>query len=113
MSSQSFEGQETKGGIHLGEKHRVSHIHIFGCPFYIHIPHEKCTNLEPSSLKGIFVGYSETSKPYRFYIPSQQKVVVSGDVEFDEDAWSSNSQEPPTVAMEVEELSVPKTYLQK
>ena len=28
---------------------------------YIHVSNNKRTNLEPSSIKGIFVGYSETS----------------------------------------------------
>jgi hypothetical protein len=37
------------------------------------------------------MGYSETLKSYRAYIPSYQKVVASKDVKFDEDAWSSKS----------------------
>jgi hypothetical protein len=74
---------------------------------YIHIPKEKRTKLEPSSLKGIFVGYNETSKAYKVYIPSQQKIVVSQDVKFDKDG-SSKSQEPPTEIEEVEKLAAPK-----
>lgn len=45
----------------------------------------------------------------RVYIPSQRKVVVSSDVEFDKDIWSSKCQEPPTMTMEVEELLISKT----
>jgi hypothetical protein len=37
---------------------------VFGCPAYIHVS-EKRTRLEPSSIKGIFVGYGETSQVYR------------------------------------------------
>jgi hypothetical protein len=55
------------------EKPQVAHLCVFDCPIYIHIPNEKRTKLEPSSLKGIFVGYSETSKAYRVYISSQQR----------------------------------------
>jgi hypothetical protein len=40
--------------------------------------------LEPSGKKGIFVGYSETSKYYRIYVPSQQKVEINRDMTFDE-----------------------------
>ena len=47
------------------EKPEVSHLRIFGCPMYIHIPKEKRTKLDPSGRKGIFVGYNETSKEYR------------------------------------------------
>ena len=45
-----------------GEKSEVSHLRIFGCLVYIHIPKEKRTKLNPSRRKGIFVGYSDTSK---------------------------------------------------
>ena len=51
------------------KKPEVSHLRIFGCPVYVHVPKEKRTKLEPSGKKGIFVGYSETSKAYRIYIP--------------------------------------------
>jgi hypothetical protein len=46
----------------------VGHLRIFGCPLYIHVPKEKISKLEPSSKKGIFVGYSETSKAYQIYV---------------------------------------------
>lgn len=68
-----------------GVKPKVSHFCIFGYLVYIHIPIEKRTNLEPSSKKCLFVGYSETSKAYRVYIPEQRKIVVSRDVKFEED----------------------------
>jgi hypothetical protein len=53
----------------IGEKPQVSHFCVFGCLVYIHILEEKRTKLEPSSLKGIFVGYNKTSKAYKVYIP--------------------------------------------
>jgi hypothetical protein len=40
--------------------------------------------LNPSRQKGIFIGYSDTSKDYRIYILGQQKVEISQDVTFDE-----------------------------
>jgi hypothetical protein len=42
---------------------------IFGCPVYIHAPNDKRKKLEPSGKKGIFIGYSESSKSYRIYVP--------------------------------------------
>jgi transposase InsO family protein len=48
-----------------GKKHNVEHLRIFGCPVYIHIPTNKIKKLEPPGKKGIFVGYSESSKGYR------------------------------------------------
>jgi hypothetical protein len=56
-----------------GKKPSVEHLRIFGCPVYIHVPKDKRKKLEPSGKKGIFVGYSESSKAYRIYIPGQAK----------------------------------------
>jgi len=61
---------------------------------------EKRTKFEPFSLKGILVGYDESFKAYKFYVPSQRKIVVNQDVKVDEDAWSSMSQEPPVLIEE-------------
>ena len=38
------------------KKPEVSHLRIFSCLVYIHIPKEKRTKLDPSGKKGIFVG---------------------------------------------------------
>ena len=56
---------KTPEEVFSGKKPEVTHLRIFGCPVYIHIPKEKTTKLDPSGKKGIFVGYSESSKAYR------------------------------------------------
>ena len=53
-----------------GKKPEVNHFHIFGHLTYSHLPSEKRTKLEPSAEKSIFVGYDETSKAFRIYLPS-------------------------------------------
>jgi hypothetical protein len=53
----------------------------------------KRTKLDPSANNGIFVGYNDTSKAYRIYIPSHQKVKISRDVTFDESATFSKSKQ--------------------
>jgi hypothetical protein len=68
-----------------GVKPEVGHFRIFGCPVYIHIPKEKRTKLDPSGRKGTFVGYNESSKAYRIYIPGQRQIEVSRDVTFEEE----------------------------
>ena len=62
-------GNKTPKDIFSAEKLEVSHLRIFGCPIFIHVPKEKRMKLEPSGRKGIFVGYSETSKAFRICIP--------------------------------------------
>lgn len=68
-----------------GIKPDISHFRIFGCLVYIHVPKEKRFKLEPSEKKGVFVGYSETSKAYRIFIPGQKQIELSRDVIFEED----------------------------
>ena len=53
---------KTPEDMFTGKKPEVSHLKIFGCPVYIHIPKEKRTKLDPSGKKGMFFGYCEVSK---------------------------------------------------
>jgi hypothetical protein len=41
-------------------------------------------NLEPYGSKGTFVGYNETLKAYKIYVPRQHQIKVSHGVTFDE-----------------------------
>jgi hypothetical protein len=76
----------------IGEKTEVNHIRIFVCLVYVHVPKDKRSKLDPSEKKnGIFVGYSETLKAYRFYIPGHQHIETIRDVTFDEYATFSRS----------------------
>ena len=59
--------------------------------------------MEPSGKKGIFVGYSETSKAYRIYIPGQRYIEVSRDVTFHEEVSFRLSREVPLDAELVEQ----------
>ena len=43
------------------------------------------TKLEPSGKKGTFMGYSESSKAYKIYIPGSRQIEVSKDVNFEEE----------------------------
>jgi transposase InsO family protein len=45
-----------------GKKPNVENLIIFGCQVYSHIPKDKRNKLGPSRKKGIFVGYSDSSK---------------------------------------------------
>ena len=82
-------------------KPEVSHLRIFGFLVYIHVPKEKRTKLDPSRRKGIFVGYSDTSKAYKIYLPEFKKINTSKDVTFDE--VSTYYRSSRTLIQEVEE----------
>ena len=77
---------------------------------YIHIPKEKRTKLDPSGKKGIFVGYSESSKAYRIYFPGYKKIDISRDVTFDEDTAYNKSRKRPAEEPEETEAEVPKIH---
>ena len=72
--------------VFSGKKPDVSHFRVFGCFVYFHVPKEKRSKPDASGKKGMFVGYSETSKAYRVYVPSQREVEICHDVTFDENA---------------------------
>ena len=65
-------------------KPSVSHIKIFGSKTFVHIPHQKRNKLEPKCFEGALVGFCDTTKGYRVYIPKLEKVIISRDVIIDE-----------------------------
>jgi hypothetical protein len=66
------------------KKPDVSHLRVFGCIVYVHVPKEKRSKLDPKAKKCIFIGYSSEQKGYRCFNPSTQKLQVSKDVVFNE-----------------------------
>jgi hypothetical protein len=67
-----------------GKKADVSHLKVFGCIAYVHVPDEKRSKLDPKAEKCIFIGYSSKQKRYRCFNPSTRKLQMSKDVVFDE-----------------------------
>jgi hypothetical protein len=67
-----------------GKKPNVSHLKVFGCITYMHVPDEKRSKLDPKAEKCIFIGYSLEQTGYRCFNPSTRKLQVSRDVVFDE-----------------------------
>ena len=65
-------------------KPNFSHLKVFGCIAYVHIPDELRSKLDPKAEKCKFVGYSLEQKGYRCYNPIMHELRVSKDVVFDE-----------------------------
>jgi hypothetical protein len=106
--SHSALGFKTPEEMFTGKKPEVSHLKIFGCPVFIHIPKEKRNNLEPSGKKGIFVGYCEVSKAFKIYIPGHRHIEISRDVTFDEDATLKKSRKCQLEEVYEEEPVIPR-----
>ena len=78
-------GRKTPEEVFIGTRPDVSHIRIFDSVCYCHVHADNRKKLDPSGEKGLLVGYSEISKAYRVYILARRKIIVSRDVQFDED----------------------------
>jgi Reverse transcriptase (RNA-dependent DNA polymerase) len=67
-----------------GYKPKISHFRVFGAKCFVLDESPKVTKFDSKSIEGMFVGYSNSSKAYRIYIPSQRIVIESVHVKFDE-----------------------------
>ena len=66
------------------KKTNISHLRVFGCIAYAHVPTEKRRKLGDKSVKCIFIRYCEETKGYRLYNPETEKLMISCDVLLDE-----------------------------
>ena len=62
----------------------VSHLRVFGCMAYAHVPDSERRKLDKKSKKMRFVGYSITSKGYRLFDKTNQKMYIRRDLELNE-----------------------------
>lgn len=76
---------KTPEEVWTGRKTDLSHLKVFGCKVYMHIPDQKRTKWDPKSKELIFVGYCEESKGYRLIDPSNGELHRARDVVFFED----------------------------
>ena len=68
--------------------HSVSHLKLFGCVAYVHVPDEMRKKLDKKGQKCIFVDYLEDTKVYKMYDLVARKVIISRDVQFVEnESW--------------------------
>ena len=60
----------------------VNTLRVFGSEVSVHISKVKRNKWDSKAVTGFFVGYGETTKGYRVYLPDIQSVEVKRDVEF-------------------------------
>jgi len=56
---------KTPQEVWTGKKPSLSHLRVFGCDAYVHVPKEKITKLDIKSEKCIFIGYKDGLKGYK------------------------------------------------
>jgi hypothetical protein len=68
-----------------GKKPRISHLRVWGCPAFVHIPKEKRNKLVSRAWEGVFVGYKEdTTKIWEIWDPRSQRLIDARFVLFNE-----------------------------
>lgn len=74
------------------DKLDLSHLRVFGCVAYSHVPNQKRRKLDAKAKQHIFVGYGETCKGYRLIDPvNPRRVIYSRSVVFLEDKFIGNN----------------------
>lgn len=67
------------------KKPSMSHFRIFHNLVYYQASSNNRKKQGPTTKKGFFVGYNETSKACKVYIPTLRKTVIKHDVKFEEE----------------------------
>ena len=74
----------------------VFHLCVFGSIAYPHVLDQERSKLDNKSENYVFIGYDPSSKGYLLKNPSTGRLIVSRDVEFDEEVmrnWSTQEEE--------------------
>lgn len=70
--------------VWIAMKVNYSHLKIFGCEVFVHIPKENRTKLDDKSMKCIFLGYADGEFGYHLWDLVKHKIIISRDVIFNE-----------------------------
>jgi len=97
-------------------KPRVVHLKVFGSIANAHVPDQGRYKLDDRSVKHAIIGYVASSKGYKLYNSSNGKIVVSRDIEFDEEeTWNREKKEGTYVFLSYfeendEEVAAPNEF---
>ena len=67
------------------EKPVVGYFRVFGCVAHVHIPNQNRSKLDDESRRCVLLGVSDETKAWRLYDPISKKIIVSKDVDFEEE----------------------------
>ena len=65
-------------------KPNLSHLRVFGCNAFSHVPDQKRSVWEAKGRKFIFVGYEGLSNKYRLFDPATKSIITARNVTFNE-----------------------------
>ena len=78
---------------------------MFGCVAYTHVAKERSGKLDENAKRGIFVGYTPTTRQYRVFDPQKRTIELHTSVRFNEtkrgrDLLPASETEEPTLDLE-------------
>jgi hypothetical protein len=76
-SPSSAQDDKAPQEVWTGKKPSLTHIKVFGCETYVHVPKENKSKLDMKVEKCIFVGYIDGLKGYKIWNPENKKVMYS------------------------------------
>ena len=62
-----------------------SHLRVFRCKNFVHVPKEQRSKLDDNAVSHVFVGYSDKEFGFKLWDPTKKKLVKSRDMVFQED----------------------------
>ena len=77
MSPSSTLVDMTPHELWSGKKPLVSHLKVFGCNAFVHVPKEKRSKLDEKAVKCIFIGYKEGMKGYKIWDLASRKTMYN------------------------------------
>ena len=70
--------------VWTGKDVSYSHLKVFGCKAFVHVPKEQRSKLDSKSTPYIFVGYGDAEFGCKLWDPKEKKMIRSRDVVFHE-----------------------------
>ena len=68
--------------VWTGKDVSYSHLKVFGCKAFVHVPKEQRSKLDSKSTPCIFVGYGDAEFGNKLWDPKEKKMIRSRDVFF-------------------------------
>ncbi|CAL9026855.1 unnamed protein product [Prunus brigantina] len=97
--------KKTPFEAYSGRKPGLKHLRVFGSLCYAHVPNPQRQKLDLASKRCVFLGYGSCEKGYRLYNITTEKVIISRDVVFNEEAsWDWKAQQECSVSVPLTEI---------
>jgi Pyruvate/2-oxoacid:ferredoxin oxidoreductase delta subunit len=61
--------EKTPQEVWTGKKPSLTHLKVFGCDAYVHVPKENKSKIDKKEEKSIFIGYKYCLKGYKLWNP--------------------------------------------